>query len=99
MNKGIPKDVTQLIKEMYTNLTSRIITDKTGYYFNFERWLKLGDPLSLILYNGVFEQICRLTKWNEKGISINGKRFNNLRFADKRSTSRDNHNSRTKRTR
>lgn len=81
-NQGVPETYTNIIKDMYRNVKSRIITDKIGNYFNIERGVKQGDPLSPLLFNCALEEIIKQTKWNEKGILINGERLNNLRFAD-----------------
>lgn len=45
--------------------------------------VRQGNPLSPIIFNCLLEQIFReLISWQEKGVQINGKFLNNLRFAN-----------------
>ena len=74
--------MTNLIQEMYTNVKARVVTDVKGRYFNIEKGVKQGDPLSPILFNTALEEVFRKLDWENKGISINGKKLSNLRFAD-----------------
>ena len=71
-----------LIREMYTNVKARVVTDVKGSYFNIEKGVKQGDPLSPILFNTALEEVFRKLEWENKGILINGKKLSNLRFAD-----------------
>ena len=50
--------------------------------FVIKRGRKQGDPLSPNLFNAVLEKACRELEWEEYGIMVDGKRLNNLRFAD-----------------
>lgn len=50
--------------------------------FVFKRGIKQGDPLSSNLFNAVLEEVFRDLEWEEVGIRVNGKRLNNLKFAD-----------------
>ena len=61
---------------------ARVVTDVKERYFNVETGVKQGDPLSPILFNSALEKVFRKLNWEDKGISINGEKLNNLRFAD-----------------
>ncbi len=81
-NQGIPATYIIIIKNMYTNLKARIKTDKLGTYFNIEKGVKQGDPLSSFIFICTLEEVFRGLEWDGKGLKINGKYLNNLRFAD-----------------
>jgi len=81
-NQNVPQSMLNLIREMYTNVKARVVTDVKGSYFNIEKGVKQGDPLSPILFNTALEEVFRKLEWENKGILINGKKLSNLRFAD-----------------
>ena len=45
----------ELIKHIYENATSLIMTDKTSESFKIERGVRQGDPISLKLFNAVLK--------------------------------------------
>src|SRR5271154_2961896 len=44
--------------------------------------MRQGDALSPKLFNAGLEQVFRMLKWDNKGITINGEKLNSLRFVD-----------------
>ncbi len=78
-NQGVPQDYIYLIKEMYDNVRARIKTDVQSNYFNIKKGVRQGNPLSPILVISSLEQIFRNLNWENRRISINGKRIINLR--------------------
>ena len=80
--QGYPELCIKIIKEYYQNSTAYINTDVKGRKFQTSRGVKQGDPLSLILFNIVIEEIFRHLQWEDRGVNINGIRLNNLHFAD-----------------
>ena len=68
----IPPPYIQIIQEMYLNLQARIITDTTGEYFQIQKGIRQGDPLSPILFNVALEEIFKKINWEGRGIPING---------------------------
>lgn len=81
-NQGISEAWRNIIAEMYKNLEARIITDLKGPFFPIEKGVRQGDPLSPPLFSCLLEEIFRKLNWSDKGVSINGEKINNLRFAD-----------------
>lgn len=82
IQQGVPVQIIRIIKELYTNLKSRIKTDKIGPFFDVKKAVKQGDPLSSLLFTSALEQIFRNLEWEGKGVKINGSYLNNPRFAD-----------------
>ena len=80
-NQGVPKGWVEIIKKLYKNSQVYVKTDRTGPTFKMGRGVRQGDPLSPNLFNSL-EEIFRKINWENKGIKINGKYKNNLRFAD-----------------
>ena len=58
------------------------LLDKESNKFQIQKGVRQGDTLSPILFNDGLEQVFRMLKWDNKGISINGDKLNHLRFAD-----------------
>ncbi|KAL0821242.1 hypothetical protein ABMA28_005847 [Loxostege sticticalis] len=46
------------------------------------RGVRQGDTISPKLFTAALENVFRKLDWSDKGISIDGERLNNLRFAD-----------------
>ncbi len=80
--QGISEHFINIISDMYTDMKSRIITDQIGPYFDINKGVRQGDPLSPIMFNCLLEQIFKSLEWQEIGINIHGEFLNNLRFAD-----------------
>ena len=80
--QGVEEPYVELIKHIYDNATSVIMTDKTSESFKIERGVRQGDPISPKLFSAVLEDIFRRLNWEDRGVKINGKRLNHLRFAD-----------------
>ena len=55
--------------------------DRPGPYFKIQRGVK-QDPLSPIPFNAALEEIFQELHWDSYGLSINGFKLNNLRFAE-----------------
>jgi len=81
-NQGVPKGWVEIIKKLYKNSQVYVKTDRTGPTFKMGRGVRQGDPLSPNVFNCALEEIFRKINWENKGIKINGKYINNLRFAD-----------------
>ncbi len=65
-NQGVPASLVRLIKNLYSNIEARIITDKEGKYLKISKEVKQGDPLSPLLFNCALEDVFRNINWEEK---------------------------------
>ena len=60
----------------------RVITERKGEFFEINKGVKQGDPMSSLMFNCILEEIFSNLSWEDKGINIKGEKLNNLRFAD-----------------
>jgi hypothetical protein len=80
--QNYPESFIRIIQEYYQGTKAYINTDVEGENFEILRGVKQGDPLSSVLFNVALQEIFRHLLWDDRGVDINGKILNNLRFAD-----------------
>lgn len=79
---NIQEKYISILKNIYTNCTSKIKLDRIGATINIKRGVRQGDPLSPKLFIAVLQQITSNSPWSKKGININGSYLSHLEFAD-----------------
>lgn len=57
LNQRISATSVKIIKELYTNLKAKTVTDKEGSHFPIEKGGEQGDSLSPHLFNCVSEEV------------------------------------------
>ncbi|KAI5743429.1 hypothetical protein M8J77_018082 [Diaphorina citri] len=80
--QGIHKTYIKLLEYIYLNSSAYVFVNKPTKEFPIKRGVKQGDPISPKLFSAVLEMAMSKIPWNDRGIKINGRRLNNLRFAD-----------------
>ena len=81
--QGIPYKYIRILTKIYMNSSTKVRTDIEGEVFATRRGVRQGDPISPKLFTSLLEEVFRGLKWSKKaGISINGRKLTNLRFAD-----------------
>lgn len=78
---NVEEKLIRITQQLYKNNTANIKTEKPGRAFNINKGVRQGDPLSPDLFNCVLQYIMNQIP-GKHGISINGKKLFNLRFAD-----------------
>ena len=73
---------SRLIHNIYSNSTASVRLHKDTEKFPIERGVRQGDTMSPKLFTATLEHAFKTLDWENKGINIDGKRLNNLRFAD-----------------
>ncbi len=79
--QGVPAIYIRILKKLYKNSTAKIKTDIEEVIL-IEKGVKQGDPLSPKIFTCLLEDVFRKLKWENEGLQINGRRLNNLKFAD-----------------
>lgn len=83
-NQRIENTYVNLLTKIYNHAEASVYLDeqtKTDPVF-IRRGVRQGDTISPKLFTAALEEIFKNVDWEEKGINVNGKRLNHLRFAD-----------------
>lgn len=80
--QGCQVEVVEMLENLYRGAEAFLKIEDEGPRFKVGRGVKQGDPLSPNLFTCMLEKIFRELDWGGHGMSINGSRLNNLRFAD-----------------
>ena len=82
-NKGINGNFLKLIKNIYSKTKCAVkINNKTTHFFNYDKGVQQGNPLSPLLFNLYINDIFDILK-NEGALNLdNQKTFNALMYAD-----------------
>ena len=85
----VPKGYIDLLRNLYSNQSAQVKTDKISRKFAIEKGTKQGDPLSSMLFNSLLEKMMAAVKSRisdkKYGIQMgtsDSSRITNLRFAD-----------------
>lgn len=80
--QGIERVIIEIIQDIYRDAKAYVNLDRKGPLFAINKGVKQGDPLSSCLFNAVLEEIFKELDWEGRGMKIDGKWLNHLRFAD-----------------
>ena len=81
-NQGIDQTYIDVLARLYENGYARLDLHKQGNAIPIRRGVRQGDSISPKLFTACLEDIVRNLNWSKRGISIHGRKLNNLRFAD-----------------
>ena len=80
--QGINANYINLIKDIYTGCSTTVKLHKESDHICIRKGVNQGDTISPKLFTACLEKIFRDINWGNKGININGKNLNHVRFAD-----------------
>ena len=81
--QGLEHKYIRILKNLYNEAHAKVTTKREGHTFKLKRGVRQGDPISPKLFTSLLEDIFRSRNWGGKyGVSLNGSRLTNLRFAD-----------------
>lgn len=81
-NARIDHRYCALVENMYKKATLRVNLPPVTEPVSIKKGVRQGDTLSPKLFTLVLEDILRSLHWEDYGISVLGRRLNNLRYAD-----------------
>jgi len=79
---GVDEGYIEIIKAIYENPKAVVSLENLGREFQLQRGLRQGDPLSPDLFNCVIQTVFDGRSNEDRGVKINGKILDNLKFAD-----------------
>ena len=81
-NQGIDSEYISTIAEIYREGNSVVKLNDTSNKIPLCKGVRQGDTISPKLFTASLEDIFKKLDWENRGVSIHGKKLNNLRFAD-----------------
>ena len=72
----------KLLSNIYNNSTSTVNFSCGTNPIKINRGVRQGDSISPKLFTATLENVFKNLNWEGKGVNIDGKMFNHLRFAD-----------------
>lgn len=81
-NQGVDRVYVEMFGHIYTNARAHIRLDRTSEPFSIAKGVRQGDTSSPKLFTAILENVFRSLDWSEKGVVVDGKCLNHLRFAD-----------------
>ena len=57
-NQGVPLSLINIMSSLYSGIKAKVITDQEGEYFEIEREVKQGDPMSSTIFKIVYWRKC-----------------------------------------
>ena len=81
-NQGIPTQYIKILRELYSNFTTKIVPFYKEIIIDVKRGVRQGDIISPKLFSASLENVMRQLEWEDMGVKIDGRQLHHLRFAD-----------------
>lgn len=80
---GVDAKLIRVLRNIYDSAKAAVrVGNEVGEWFRQEKGSRQGDPLSPVIFIVYLERVMQRLCRNMTGVSIHGRRINNLRFAD-----------------
>ena len=81
-NQGIPTQYIKILRELYSNFTTKIVPFYKEIIIDVKRGVRQGDTISPKLFSASLENVMRQLEWEDMGVKVDGRQLHHLRFAD-----------------
>ncbi|KAK6765322.1 hypothetical protein RB195_025306 [Necator americanus] len=81
-NQGVPSPYIKILRELYSNFTSKIFPFYNAVIIDVKREVRQGDTISPKIFSATLENAMRGLEWDDMGVKVDGKHLRHLRFAD-----------------
>ena len=81
-NQGVPTHYIRILRELYSNFTTRISPFYKEVIIDVKRGVRQGDTISPKLFSAALENVMRQLEWEDMGVKVDGRQLHHLRFAD-----------------
>ncbi|KAE9420541.1 hypothetical protein Angca_003030, partial [Angiostrongylus cantonensis] len=80
--RGVPAQYINILRELYSNFTTKISPFYNDIYADVKRGVRQGDTISPKLFTATLQNVMRTLEWDNTGVKIDSRQIHHLRFAD-----------------
>ncbi|KAK6751297.1 hypothetical protein RB195_002965 [Necator americanus] len=81
-NQCVPTQCIKVLRELYSNFTTRISPFYKNIIIDVKRGVRQGDTISPKIFTATLENGMRKLEWDDMGVKVDGRQLHHLRFAD-----------------
>ncbi|KAK6762239.1 hypothetical protein RB195_023089 [Necator americanus] len=81
-NQRVPTQYIKVLRELYSDFTTRISPFYKNIVVDVKRVVRQGDTLSPKIFTATFENAMRKLEWDDMGVKVDGRQLHHLCLAD-----------------